>query len=174
LEAFRRNLLSERDPNKTCITLCSGSACHASGSREVADSIQKEIERQGFNAEVEFRRTGCHGFCERGPIIVIHPEEICYFQIKPEDVPEIVSETVKEKKVVERLLYTDPSNNEKIVHESDIPFYKNQGRIVFGSNVSVDPKNIDDYLAIGGYSALAKVLSGMTQDQVLQEVKNPT
>ena len=171
LEAFRRNLLSERDPNKTCITLCSGSACHASGSREVADSIQKEIEKQGLNAEVEFRRTGCHGFCERGPIIVIHPEEICYFQIKPEDVPEIVSETVKEKKVVERLLYTDPSNNEKIVHESDIPFYKNQGRIVFGSNVSVDPKNIDDYLAIGGYSALAKVLSGMTQDQVLQEVK---
>ena len=136
LEAFRRNLLSERDPNKTCITLCSGSACHASGSREVAASIQEEIQKQGLNAEVEFRRTGCHGFCERGPIIVIRPEEICYFQIKPEDVPEIISETIKEKKVIERLLYTDPATNEKIVHESDIPFYKNQGRIVFGSNVS--------------------------------------
>ena len=80
LEAFRSSLLSERDPNKTCITLCSGSACHASASREVADSILAEIEKQGLGAEVDFRRTGCHGFCERGPIIVIRPEEICYFQ----------------------------------------------------------------------------------------------
>ncbi|MDQ1286185.1 MAG: NADP-reducing hydrogenase subunit HndC, partial [Thermodesulfobacteriota bacterium] len=103
LDAYRTNLLSERNPNKTCITLCSGSACHASGSREVAAGIQEELEKQGLNSEVEFRRTGCHGFCERGPIIVIHPEEICYFQIKPEDVSEIVSETIKEKKVIERL-----------------------------------------------------------------------
>jgi NADP-reducing hydrogenase subunit HndC len=171
LEAFRGNLLSERDPDKTCITLCSGSACHASGSREVAASIQEEIEKQGLNYEVEFRRTGCHGFCERGPIIVIRPEEICYFQIKPEDVPEIISETIKDKKIIERLLYTDPETKEKIVHESDIPFYKNQGRIVFGSNVRIDPKSIDDYLALGGYSGLAKALSQMTPEDVLQEVK---
>src|SRR5512139_485791 len=108
LEAFRGKLLVERDPNKTRITLCSGSACHASGSREVAASIREEIEKNGFRNEVEFKRTGCHGFCERGPIIVIHPDEICYFQIKPEDVSEIISQTIKEKKVVERLLYTDP------------------------------------------------------------------
>jgi NADP-reducing hydrogenase subunit HndC len=171
LDAFRGRLLGERDPNKTRITLCSGSACHASGSREVAASIQEEIGKDGFRAQVEFRRTGCHGFCERGPIIVIHPEEICYFQIKPEDVPEIISQTIKEKKVVERLLYTDPVTKEKIVHESEIPFYKHQGRIVFGSNVEIDPKSIDDYLALGGYSALAKALSQMTSDQVLQQVK---
>ncbi len=119
LEAFTRNLLSERDPDKTCITLCSGSACHASGSREVADSIQEEIEKLGLSAEVEFRRSGCHGFCERGPIIVIHPEQICYFQIQPEDVPEIFSETIKDNKVIERLLYTDPDTKEKLVHESE-------------------------------------------------------
>ena len=171
LEAFRSNLFSERDPNKTCITLCSGSACNASGSREVAAGLQEEIQKQGLGDKVEFRRTGCHGFCERGPIVVIHPDEICYFQIQPEDVPEIVSETIKGKKVIERLLYNDPETNEKIIHESEIPFYKNQGRIVFGSNASVDPKSIDDYLAIGGYSALAKALSGMTSDDVLQEVK---
>ncbi len=171
LDALRKGILSKRDPNKPCITLCSGSACHASGSKEVAASIEEEIDKQGLGVEVEFRRTGCHGFCERGPIIVIHPEEICYFQIKPEDVPEIVSQTIKDKKVVERLLYTDPDTNEKIVHEYDIPFYKYQERLVFGSNGSVDPKNIDDYLAIGGYSALAKALSGMAPDQVLQEVK---
>ena len=172
LEEFRKGILSKRDPNKSCITLCSGSACHATGSRDVAASLEEEIEKQGLSAEVDIRRTGCHGFCERGPIIVIHPEEICYFQIQPEDVPEIISETIKEKKVIERLLYTDPSTNEKIIHESEIPFYKHQKRLVFGSNGSIDPKSIEDYLAIGGYSALAKVFSGMMNAElVLEEVK---
>jgi NADH-quinone oxidoreductase subunit F len=92
-------------------------------------------------------------------------------QIEPKDVPEIVSQTIKEKKVIERLLYTDPGTNGKIIHESEIPFYKNQERLVFGSNGNIDPKSIDDYLTIGGYSALAKVLSGMTSEQVLEEVK---
>jgi len=171
LEELRKGILSKRDPNKRCITLCSGSACHASSSEEVAVSIEEEIKKQGLSAEVDFRKTGCHGFCERGPIIVIHPEEICYLQIEPEDVPEIVSQTIKENKVIERLLYTDPSTDEKIIHESEIPFYKNQERLVFGSNGNIDPKSIDDYLALGGYSALAKALSRMTSGQVLEEVK---
>jgi NADP-reducing hydrogenase subunit HndC len=171
MEEFRKGILSKRDPNKLCITLCSGSACHASGSGEVAASIEEEIKKQGLSAEVDIRKTGCHGFCERGPIIVIHPEKICYFQITPEDVPEIISQTIKEKNVIERLLYTDPSTNEKTIHESEIPFYKYQERLVFGSNSSIDPKSIDDYLALGGYSALSKVLSGMTSEQVLDEVK---
>ena len=171
LEELRKGILSKRDPNKSCITLCSGSACHASGSADVALRIEEEIKKQGLSAEVDLRRTGCHGFCERGPIIVIHPEEICYFQIEPKDVPEIFSQTIKEKKVLERLLYTDPITHNKIIHESEIPFYKNQERLVFGSNGNIDPKSIDDYLAIGGYSALAKALSRMTSEQVLKEVK---
>jgi NADP-reducing hydrogenase subunit HndC len=171
LEQFRKGILAKRDPNKPCITLCSGSACLASGSGEVVVTLEEEIKKQGLSDKVEIRKTGCHGFCERGPIIVIHPEEICYFQIEPKDVPEIISQTIKEKKVIERLLYTDPSTNEKIIHESEIPFYKNQERLVFGSNGSIDPKSIDDYLAIGGYSALAKALSGMTSEQVLEEIK---
>ena len=171
LEEFRKGILSKRDPNKPCITLCSGSACHASGSGEVAAAIEEEIEKQGLGSDVDIRKTGCHGFCERGPIIVIHPEEICYFNIEPKDVAEIISETIKEHRVVERLLYTDPVTNEKIVHESEIPIYKNQSRIVFGANISIDPKSIDDYLAIGGYAALAKALTGMTSEQVLGEVK---
>jgi len=158
LEKLRQDILSNRDPQKPCITLCSGSACHATGSGEVAASIEAEIEKQGLGAEVEVRKTGCHGFCERGPIIVNHPEETCYLQIKPEDAPEIVSQAVKEKGIVERLLYTDPNTDEKIIRESEIPFYKNQKRLVFGSNGSIDPKSIDDYLAIGGYSALEKAL----------------
>jgi NADH:ubiquinone oxidoreductase subunit F (NADH-binding)/(2Fe-2S) ferredoxin/NAD-dependent dihydropyrimidine dehydrogenase PreA subunit len=171
LEELRKDILSKRDPNRPCITLCSGTACHASGSEEVAASIEEEIKKQGLSAEVDFRKTGCHGFCERGPIVVIHPEKICYLQIEPKDVPEIISQTIKGKKVIERLLYTDPSTNEKIVHEFEIPFYKNQERLVFGSNGEIDPTSIDDYLALGGYSALAKALSQMTPEQVLEEVK---
>jgi len=171
LKELRKDILSKRDPDKPCITLCSGTACHASGSEEVAASIEEEIKKQGLSGKVDFRKTGCHGFCEKGPIVVIHPEKICYLQIEPKDVPEIVSQTIKEKKVVERLLYTDPTTNEKTVHEFEIPFYKNQERLVFGSNGKIDPKSIDDYLALGGYSALAKALSQMTPEQVLEEVK---
>ncbi|WP_419655831.1 BamG2: predicted NADH-quinone oxidoreductase, subunit E [Desulfosarcina variabilis str. Montpellier] len=131
LETFRQGLVSQRDPNKPCITLCSGSACHATGSHDVATSLAAELEKQGLTDKVDIRRTGCHGFCERGPIIVIHPDEICYFQIKPEDVPEIITETIQNKKVIERLLFDDPATNEKIINESKIPFYENQERIVF-------------------------------------------
>ena len=149
-------------PTNRVSPLCSGSACHATGSHDVATSLAAELEKQGLTDKVDIRRTGCHGFCERGPIIVIHPDEICYFQIQPEDVPEIITETIQNKKVIDRLLFDDPATNEKIINESKIPFYENQERIVFGSNSSVDPKNIDDYLAIGGYAALSKALSSMS------------
>lgn len=171
LEEFRKEILSKRDPDKPCITLCSGSACHASGSHEVAVSLEEELKKQGLSDRVDIRRTGCHGFCERGPIIVIYPQEICYLQVAPGDVPEIISQTIQEKKVIERLLCTDPGISEKIIHESEIPFYKYQERLIFGSNGSIDPKSMDDYLAIGGYSALAKALFEMTAGEVLEEVK---
>jgi len=171
LDEFRKNILSERDPNKPCITLCAGSACIATGSGDVALSLEAEIVKQGLRDKVDLRKTGCHGYCERGPMIVIHPEEISYFQVQPKDAAEIISETIKEKKIIKRLLYTDPDTKEKIVKESEIPFYKHQERLVFGSNGSIDPKSIDDYLAIGGYGALKKALYDMTPESVLEEVK---
>lgn len=170
-EELKADILLKRDPNKRTITLCSGSACHATGSKLVAASIEEEVQKLGLSDEVEIRKTGCHGFCERGPIIVIQPDEICYLQIKPEDVPEIISETIKGNKVIERLLYTDPATDEEIIHESEIPFYKNQQRLLFGNNIKIDPKSIEDYLALGGYSALVKVLFQMTPEQVLEEIK---
>ena len=100
LEEFRKEIISKRDPNKPCITLCSGSACNASGSGKVAASLEEEIKKQGLGGAVNIRKTGCHGFCERGPIIVIHPEEVCYLQIEPGDVPEIFSQTIKEKGII--------------------------------------------------------------------------
>ena len=171
LEKLRESILSKIDPNKRTITLCSGTACHATGSKEVASSIEEEISKQGLSDQVDIRKTGCHGFCERGPIIVIQPEGICYLQIKPEDVPEIVSQTIKQNQILERLVYVDSVNEEKIIHETEIPFYKNQQRLLFGNNIKIDPKSIEAYLALGGYSALAKVLFQMTPEQVLDEVK---
>jgi NADH-quinone oxidoreductase subunit F len=171
LEAFRQEILSQRDADKPCITLCSGSACHATGSNKVSAAIEQEIEAQGVTADVSFRRTGCHGFCEQGPIIVIYPQGVCYLKVQPEDIAEIISETIKKDRVVERLIYVDPNSGKKTILEEDIPFYKNQERLILGSNLKIDPKNLDDYLAVGGYQALVKSLFEMTPEQVVEEVK---
>jgi NADH:ubiquinone oxidoreductase subunit F (NADH-binding)/(2Fe-2S) ferredoxin/Pyruvate/2-oxoacid:ferredoxin oxidoreductase delta subunit len=171
LDALRREIIAKRDLNKPYITLCSGTACHATGSDNVAAAIVEELKQHGLTEEVGVRRTGCHGFCERGPIIIIYPEEICYLNVTPEDVPEIISKTIKEKEIIDRLLYTDSSTGERIVHEYEIPFYKYQTRLVFSGNLWIDPTNIEDYIALGGYQALAKVLQDMTPEEVLDEVE---
>ena len=171
LEKSRQEILSRRDPNTPCVSICAGTGCLASGASEVVAAFEKEIEKQGLKARIDFKSTGCHGFCEKGPIVVIDPGEICYLQVTPEDVPEIATRTIKEKVILDRLLYNDPATGEKITRESDIPFYKNQSRIVFGPNRTIDPKSIEDYLAIGGYQALAKVLFEMTPEHVIGEVK---
>ncbi len=170
LDEFRKEILTQRDPNKVSVAICSGTGCHAYDSEKVAEAFVNEIERNGLKGKVDIRRTGCHGFCERGTIVVIFPEETCYLRVKPEDVPEIVSTTLVGKKLVDRLLY-EGDDGQKIVHEGEIPFYKHQNRIVFGNNRFIDPKSIDDYIALGGYSALAKALFKLTPEQVLEEVK---
>jgi NADH-quinone oxidoreductase subunit F len=171
LEELRRGIVSRRDPKKPCITLCSGSACHATGSEEVARRVEAELEKLGLREAIDFRRTGCHGFCEKGPIVVIDPEELCYLQVQPEDVPEIASAVAGDRRILERLLYTDPTTGEKTAREPDIPFYKHQRRMVFGANRRIDPRSLEDYLAIGGYRALPKALFGMTPAGVIEEVK---
>jgi NADH-quinone oxidoreductase subunit F len=171
LEEYRKAILAKRDPKKPCITVCLGTGCHAYASEKVSRAFEEEIKKQGLQKKVDLRSTGCHGFCEKGPLVVMYPEEICYLQVKPEDVPEVVSQTIIGNKRVDRLLYDDPARGEKIVYESQIPFYKNQTRIVFGNNSKIDPRNIDDYIALGGYSALTKSLYEMTPEQVIEAVK---
>ena len=170
LEQARQRILSKRDPTKPCVTICSGTGCHALGSDKVYEALVSEISKNGLRRRVDLRRTGCHGFCERGPIIVIFPDEICYLGVKPEDVPEIISATLSGNRPIDRLLYED-GDGKKIAHEGEIPFYKYQRRMVFGSNRLIDPKNIDDYIALGGYSALGKVLFEMSPEEVLDTVK---
>ncbi len=171
LEALRQSIIDKRDPRKPCITLCSGTGCRAYASEKVNLAFEGELKKQGLEDKVEIKRTGCHGFCEKGPLVVIHPEEIFYQRITEEDVPEIVTETLINGKVVERLLFTDPATGEQILHENEVPFYKRQLRTIFGNNLKIDPTNITDYLACDGYSALAKALAHMSPTEVIETVK---
>ena len=171
IEKLRKELLQKKDSSKSCISICSGTGCHAYGCEKVVSAFENELKKQKLEGKVEIKRTGCHGFCEKGPIVVIYPEEICYLQVKIEDVTDIVSQTIKAGKIIDRLLYTDLKTGKKVVHESEIPFYKNQTRLIFGNNRKIESKNIDDYIALGGYNALGKALSEMTSEKVLGEVK---
>jgi NADH-quinone oxidoreductase subunit F len=143
----------------------------ASGADEVIAAFEKEIEAKGLSATVSTKGTGCPGFCEQGPVVVIYPEEICYLPVQAKDVSEIVEQTIENKQVVERLCFKDPATGERAVKESDIPFYRSQQRTVLCNNIKIDSKRIEDYLALGGYAALAKALGQMTDLEVLEEVK---
>jgi NADH-quinone oxidoreductase subunit F len=171
LESWRQAIVAGRDPNAPCVSVCAGAGCVASGAEDVIAAFEAEIGKLGLATEVDTKGTGCPGFCERGPVIVIYPEEICYLQVTPEDVPEIVAETIQGKKIVDRLVYADPETGATSPHEGEIPFYHHQVRNILGSNIKIDPKCIDDYLVLGGYSALVKALTRMTPETVLEEVK---
>jgi NADH-quinone oxidoreductase subunit F len=170
LEELRTSIIKSRDAQKPCITVCGGTGCHSFGSEGVTEAFEKEIKRQKLGDKIDIKVTGCHGFCEKGPVVVIKPKNIFYQQVKAEDIPEIVSETIVKGNIVDRLLYTDPATGKKITYEHEVPFYKEQKRLVFGSNGLIDPNVIEDYLAIGGYAAMAKALS-MKPEAVIAEVK---
>jgi len=171
LDKLTEGLASRNDPHMPRVSVCAGSGCLACGSKEVIAAFESEIDKQGLSTQVEVKSTGCHGFCEKGPIVVIDPEETCYLQVTPKDVPEIATQTLKDKQIIERLLYVDPQTGEKSTNENDIPFYKHQKRLVFGPNRTINPRSIDDYIAIGGYGALKKALFDMTPDTVIEEIK---
>jgi NADH-quinone oxidoreductase subunit F len=133
--------------------------------------MEAELLKQGMTGEVRFLTTGCHGFCEQGPLAIIEPGNIFYCHIQKEDVEEIVSRTLKAGQAVERLLYTDPVSGSPVGRERDIPFYAAQGRFLLADNPNLSPRDIGDYIALDGYSALAKALTGMMPEDVLNEVK---
>jgi NADP-reducing hydrogenase subunit HndC len=171
LEELRKGVLSKRDPIKPCIAICAGMGCLSLDNGSVISAFEKEINKKKLKTKVDMRATGCHGYCEKGPLVVIYPEEICYVEVAPKDVPEIVSQTVLGKKVIDRLIYADPDSGQKAAHQSEISFYKNQMRHLMGNNAKIDPRSIDDYLAVGGYSALSKSLLEMSPEEVVDEIK---
>ncbi|MCL5735615.1 MAG: NADH-quinone oxidoreductase subunit NuoF [Actinobacteria bacterium] len=160
------------DDTKREIRICAGTACHASGRVALRKAIDAALEERGLAGDVAVVETGCHGFCEEGPIVVVRPEGVFYPRLKPVDIPEVIETSVMGDGVVERLLYVDPATGRRVAHEREIPFYALQKRIVLGLNGKIDPYSLDDYLAHGGYSALAKVLSQGDPQNIIAEVEN--
>lgn len=171
LKELRKGIQKEADSKKSCITICSGTGCQAYNCKKVTSKFQSELKKQNLEKSMEVKTTGCHGFCERGPIVVIYPKGIFYQRVKEEDVPEIIERTIVQKEIVERLLYEDPKTKEKIIYDKEVPFYKFQKRLIFESNGFIDPRRIEDYISLEGYSALSKVLSEMAPEKVIGEIK---
>jgi len=171
LEQLRARILSQRDPNRTCVVTSVGTCGLVRGSADVAQAIFKTVSDLGLKDSIEVRTTGCHGFCEIESVVVVYPERILYQKVTPADIPVIISESVIKNKIIKRLLYPDPSTGRKVIHEQDIPFYSKQNRLLLDSNRLIDPHKIEDYFAIGGYSALSKVLFDMQPEEVIAEIK---
>ncbi len=167
---MKERLRSARKLDRPTLTLCYTTGCRALGGSPVHAAIEQEIARRGIQDKVGFQRTGCRGFCEAGPLLAVRPEGTLYVRVKAEDVPEIIERTILKGEVVERLLYVDPKTGQAVVHEDEVPFYRHQTRLVLRHCGHIDPERIEDYLALDGYEALAKVLGGMTPDQVIAEV----
>ncbi|MCH4157182.1 MAG: NADH-quinone oxidoreductase subunit NuoF [Acidaminococcaceae bacterium] len=153
------------------VLVCGGTACSASGSQEVMKRLREEIAKKGLSEEINVVKTGCHGFCENGPLVIVYPEGTFYVRVKPEDVPEIVEEHLYKGRVVERLLYHEPTTGKSIPTYKEIDFYKKQKRVVLSKCGAINPEKIEEYIALGGYEALGKVLTTMTPEQVIEEVK---
>ncbi|NLM52939.1 MAG: NADH-quinone oxidoreductase subunit NuoF [Firmicutes bacterium] len=152
------------------ILLCAGTGCISSGSLGVKEALLKELEKRGIADQYEVVTSGCHGFCEQGPIVIVHPEDIFYCRVQAEDVPELVEEYLLNNRVVERLLYKDPVSGEHIKNHLEIGFYAKQLRRVLRNCGVIDPENINEYLARGGYEGLKNALQ-LSQLEVIEEVK---
>ena len=171
LASLHRELAVNRREKKPQVAVCAGTGCLACGCQDVTAAMAEALENAGLAQAVELKTTGCMGPCEQGPLVVIQPEGIYYRKVKPADAPLIVEQTLVHGQVVDRLLFRDPDTGEPTVHDRDIPFFRKQKRLVSGNNVLIDPTAINDYLALGGYGALARVLDGMQPEEVIDTVK---
>ena len=153
------------------IRVCAGSTCNATGRAALSDALRAELDKRGLGDKVRVVLTGCHGLCQEGPIIVVHPQGVFYPRLKPKDIAEIVATSVVGDGVVERLLYVDPATGATVPLEKDVPFYAGQTRVVRAVNGYIDPLSIDDYLSRGGYAALATVLQQNDPEAVIDEVE---
>lgn len=167
---YRKWLDSTVKKTPHTIYLCAGTGCRAAGAMEVAEAIRKEIDAKKLHDMVTLKTTGCHGFCEKGPLCVHLPSGTFYQLLKPSDIKDLLGAALTSGNIVDRLLYTDPMSGKKVIKENDIPFYSNQERIVFGLNGRIDPFELNDYIANDGYLALAKALK-TDPDDILEEVK---
>ncbi|CVK20383.1 MULTISPECIES: NADH-quinone oxidoreductase subunit NuoF [Sporomusa] len=153
------------------VLICAGTGCVSSGSKKVEAAFQAELVKKGLDKEVKIIETGCHGFCEMGPLVIIYPEGTFYVRVQESDVPELVETHLYKGRTVERLLFKEPSSHEAIPSYNDIDFYKKQMRIVLANCGHINPEDVNEYIAEGGYEALGKALETMKPDEVVEEVK---
>ena len=170
LADYRQELLARVTAQRRIIAICAGTGCKAMGANKVFDAFTDEIHKRGLGDQVEVRATGCHGFCERGTLVLFHPGGMLYQRVSADDVAEIVEKTVLHAQEIERLFYQDPVTGARHKTEGEIPFYRHQQRLVLKHNGIIDPTSLDDYLATGGYQALSRALE-MGPEAVLGEVK---
>ncbi len=157
-------------PPPRTVLVCRGTGCVSGGGDAVLEALQSEVARQGIKGTgVDF--TGCHGFCQQGPNVVVEPDGIFYTQVEPEDAAEIVTSHLRDGVPVARLFYREPVSGQAIPRYPEINFYQKQERIVLGNCGHINPERIEDYIAAGGYQALRKALFNMTPEEVIAEVK---
>jgi len=167
---FQKKLKDANKRTPTTVIISSGTCGQACGSLNIIELFEKEHKKHKLGNKVKLRITGCHGFCEQEPLVIIEPGNIFYCHIDPKDVPEIVSETILKDNIVDRLLYYNPASKERITCEKDIPFYKAQKRTVLEQNKLVDPCDITEYISQGGYSAFIKALTSKKPEEIIDEV----
>ena len=155
---------------KTHVLCCGGTGCKASASDEIIANFERILKEKGLQDEVQVIRTGCFGFCEKGPIVKMLPDNTFYTQVKPEDVEKIVNEHIIKGRKVTDLLYLDPENKQHVADSKHMGFYKKQLRIALRNCGFINPEDIDEYISRGGYEAIAKVLGEMTPQQVIDEI----
>ena len=160
-----------KEEGRTVITVSAGTCGQARGSLQVIDALENEIKDQNLKSKVTVRVTGCHGFCEAEPNILIQPHNIFYQHVEPKHAKDIISETVLNNNIIDSLLYTDPISKDRASKEAEIGFYKKQKRIVMGENAQIDPTDIMDYFSVDGYSSLAKILDGRTPEEVIETIQ---
>ncbi|MBD3332549.1 NADH-quinone oxidoreductase subunit F [candidate division GN15 bacterium] len=172
LDKLQKQCQTEQDKHKRKLMVCCGPGCLANGAAEIVTEFKSQLKKKrikGFSVEA-MKETGCHGFCEQGPLVVVEPQGTFYTRVKKKDVERIVEETLRNNKVVDDLLYTAP--DEKTYRDyREIPFYKHQKRIALRNLGHINQCDIRDYIAVGGYQALAKALNKMSPSKVIEEVK---
>lgn len=178
LQQKAKSALSE---SKMRILVCAGTGCVANGSLKVFEGIKTLVQEKGLLAEVDLVKevshegigvniSGCHGFCQMGPLVRFEPSGLLYCKVQESDCQEIVEETISNNEVIDRLLYSDPTTGEKVKTQDENPFYKRQVRVTLKDCGRIDPDDINDYIAHGGYQAIGKILSGMSSEDVIKEV----
>src|SRR5690554_1206651 len=154
------------------VLVCGGTGCTSSGSQKVINAFEKHLKDKGIEKEIKVVQTGCHGLCELGPVVIVYPEGVFYSKVQEEDVKEIVSEHLLKGRIVKRLVYDESIDRDVIKSLDNVNFYRKQFRIALKNCGVIDPENIDEYIAMDGYKAIAKVLTEMTPQQVIDEIKN--